>query len=225
MHETIVPTSAVLGFGSKHNPKVWSKHRSHLSETSRLDAVLDICKSKLDKLTRQDVFDIAKQDGASGVIASIVWGFPRGGRPGGQWKSFADAFEVSERFAVELAALRHERVPAFDGIIRLNRIVKGVGFATTTKIAYFAGVQFKEGKALIFDANVIKAISSLKSSWADVFPRTRAALGSTNFYPKATRSYGLFIHEATAYAAERDTTPDAVEISLFRDAARPGVWS
>jgi hypothetical protein len=51
------------------------------------------------------------------------------------------------------------------GIEQLNRLVAGVGFATTTKITYFARTSFEEGTALIYDVNVIKAITAANSPW------------------------------------------------------------
>jgi hypothetical protein len=214
----------VMSFGSAHNPTVWMKHRAILPDPSRLDAVLEICHSKTGKLSRQHVFDIADDDASLGVIASIVWGFPRGGRPGGKWMSFAEAFEASPLFAEVLARLKTTAIPATEGIGQLNRVIRGIGFATTSKMAYFARLVFSEGPALIYDANVIKAITAPKSQWADAFSGTRSALGTRNFYPKATPSYGNYVCEASTYAARRNTVPDVVEVALFRETARPGVW-
>jgi hypothetical protein len=214
-----------MNFGSEHNPSVWKKHRARLADPSQLDAVLQRCRTESGKLSRQDVFDLAETKPELGVIAAIVWGFPRGGRPGGQWMSFAEAFDASKRFADVLSTLQALASPATEAIEQLNQLLKGVGFATTTKIAYFAGISFREGPALIYDANVIKAITAAGSRWAEAFPRTRSILGSSNFYPKATRSYGSYIEEASALATRLRTTPNVIEVALFRTAARPGVWS
>ncbi|SDG59923.1 hypothetical protein SAMN05216338_1001862 [Bradyrhizobium sp. Rc2d] len=221
-----LPTVAeMMGFGSSHNPKVWEKHRALVRDPFPLDSVLQSCQSKSGKLTRHRVFEIARAKPEFGVIAAIVWGFPRGGRPGGQWISFAHAFDAAQRFMEVLAELSAHAAPATQAIERLNQLVAGVGFASTTKIAYFARVSFREGPALIYDANVIKAITSAKDSLAGAFPRTRSILGSSNFYPKATRSYGSYIEEASALAAHLQTTPEVIELALFRSAARPGMWS
>jgi hypothetical protein len=67
MHDPHLPTAAeMLNFGSEHNPKVWSKHRSHLTDPSRPDAVLKMCQPRSGKLSRQHVFDIAGRDSALG---------------------------------------------------------------------------------------------------------------------------------------------------------------
>lgn len=215
----------MMSFGSEHNPKVWEKHRVLVKDPSRLDSVLQSFQSKSGKLSRHRIFEIAKAKPELGVIAAIVWGFPRGGRPGGQWMSFAHAFDASQRFVEVLARLAAFTTPATEAIDQLNQLVAGIGFATTTKIAYFARTSFREGPALIYDANVIKAITAAKSPWAEAFPKTRSILGSTNFYPKATRSYSSYIEEASALAAHHHTTSDVIEVALFRSAVRPGIWS
>ncbi|MEY9741222.1 hypothetical protein ABIF65_000596 [Bradyrhizobium japonicum] len=215
----------MMSFGSEHNAKVWQKHRALMKDPSLLESVLQHCQSKTGKLSRHHVFEIASTKPELGVIAAIVWGFPRGGTPGGRWKSFAHAFDAALRFVELLAKFAAFATHATQAIEQLNQLVAGVGFATTTKIAYFAKTSFHEGPALIYDANVIKAITAAKNPFTDAFPKTRSILGSSNFYPKATRSYGTYIEEASALAAHLQTTPDVIELALFRSAARPGIWS
>jgi hypothetical protein len=83
-------------------------------------------------LSRQHVFNIAKRSPELGVIAAIVWGFPRGAQPGGRWMSFAQAFDASKRFADLLADLKALARPATAAIDALSQLVKGINFATTT---------------------------------------------------------------------------------------------
>jgi hypothetical protein len=215
----------MMSFGSEHNAKVWQKHRALMKDPSLLENVLQHCQSRTGKLSRHDVFEIASVKPELGVIAAIVWGFPRGGTPGGRWKSFAYAFDASLRFVEVLAKFATFATHASQAIEQLNQLVAGIGFATTTKIAYFAKTGFHEGPALIYDANVINAITGPKNPLADAFPRTRSILGSSNFYPKATRSYGSYIEEASALAAHLQTTPDVIELALFRSTVRSGIWS
>ncbi|MGJ5036708.1 hypothetical protein ACQR13_21600 [Bradyrhizobium sp. HKCCYLRH3059] len=225
MNADIPADKDVLSFGSAHNPAVWEKHRSLLSDPPGLDAVLQVIRSKAGKVSRGDIFHIVDANSKLAAIAAIVWGFPRGSRPGGDWKSFAHAFEVSSQFVVLLEELRGSLVPGSEGIARLNEIVAGVGYATTTKIAYFSRIVFREGPALILDSNVIKAITAPNSRWTANFPRTRAILGSSNFNSKALTSYGVYIEEAARCAARMGALPHSVELALFREAVRPGSWS
>lgn len=220
-----VPTEdEVLSFGSAHNPAVWAKHRVVLADPSSLDAVLRLLRSKSGKVSRRDVFSIVDANIDYVVIAAIVWGFPRGSRPGGDWKSFATAFEDTSRFVSELNRLRTSHVSGLEGIARLNQLVSGIGYATTTKMAYFSRITFREGPALILDSNVIKAITA-SSRWAKEFARTRALLGSSNVNSKALAAYGIYVEEAASCAARMGVLPHAIELALFRDAVRPGSWS
>ncbi|WP_342712881.1 hypothetical protein AAFG13_18160 [Bradyrhizobium sp. B124] len=159
------------------------------------------------------------------MIASIVWGFPRGSMPGGKWLGFANAFESSSQFAEVLAGFRTTPQSATTTIARLNNLVTGLGFATTTKMAYFARLTFREGPALIFDANVIKAIIDPLTPWGGAFPKTRSLLGSTNFHAKGVLSYSCYVEEASILARLHNATPDVIEVALFRSAARAGTWS
>lgn len=220
-----IPTEKdVMDFGSEHNPAVWNKHRARLSNPSDLDAVLERCRANT-KLSRRHVFAMAETKSEWGVIAAVIWGFPRGSMPGGKWEAFADAFEGSTQFASELAGLRANPAPGTVAIEKLNRLVKGLNFATTTKIAYFARLDFREGPALIYDKNVIDAIVSSATSMADRFPRTKFLLRSSNSYSNVVSSYGSYVEEASALAKLHDTTPDAIEVALFRSAVRPGTWA
>lgn len=226
MDEFDFPTREdVLGFGSEHNPAVWSKHKAHLADPSDLVAVLEKFRSTGAKLSRQHVFEIADTKPEWGVISAIVWGFPRGSMPGGKWLAFAKAIELSTQFADALTGFKATSPPATMALVRLNSLVPGLGFATTTKMAYFARLNLQEGPALIYDANVIKAIIDPSKGWGSVFPRTRSLLGSSGSHAKGVLSYSSYIEEAAALAAKHKTTPEAVEVALFRSAARPGTWS
>lgn len=226
MDEFDFPTSEdVLGFGSEHNPAVWGKHKAHLADPSDLVAVLEKCRSNGAKLSRQHVFEMADTKPEWGVIGAIVWGFPRGSMPGGKWLAFAKAIELSKQFADALDGFKVAPQSATTVVMQLNNLVPGLGFATTTKIAYFARLVLQEGPALIYDANVIKAITDPSKGWDRVFPKTRSLLGTSGSHAKGVLSYSSYIEEAAALAAKRNTTPEVVEVALFRSATRAGTWS
>ena len=104
---------------------------------------------------------------------------------------------------------------ASDALKRLNDVQKGLGFATTSKIAYFCGLEFDEGPALTYDKNVIDAIRN------DVdcgnFKNTRFHLGKGKaFYHRGVTSYGSHIQEAKQLADRWKVCPDQIEAALFR---------
>lgn len=220
LQRSLLPSkSDILSFGARHNAEVWHKHREHLRElgvsspsvTRALDAAA-VHSGR--KLSRQHVFEVAGQDTAAGVVASIVWGFPKGGLQGGRWKPFASAFAAADRFARVIEEIRARgNINATVALEMLNAVQPGVGFATTSKIAYFAKLPFAEGTALIFDKNVIEAI---QLSNDDGFERTRRALGpSKHFYGRGTSSYSAFVADANIRARDWQVDPDQIETALF----------
>lgn len=177
---------------------------------------------------RKHLVEIAEVSLARAVIASVVWGFPRGGRPGGKYLDFVRLFDRAGDLALELEELRSRPRSAAEGLEAIKS--EGVGFATTSKIVYFAGVSFQEGPALIFDANVIKTLVAGTGIASLGFESTKACLGSGKSYDKAASAYSVYVKEATALAArlseglKRPVDPDQIETALFLASVRPGVW-
>jgi hypothetical protein len=226
--KSIPDLATVLNFGARHNPNVWSKHVRSLPHCSELQTVLKIAKSE-EIFRRRQVLELAQRDAAAGVIAAMIWGFPKGG-PRGQHKGFVRAFDAVSKFVDLLDEARRKPTDAVSSIRSLNSVISGVGFATTSKILYFASLNFNEGKALIFDANVIEAIIDRNSPWSSSFPKTRELLGpSNNWYGRATSAYGTYLREAdeTAHSLSNSMTnlcPSQVETALFLEKVRQGTW-
>jgi hypothetical protein len=220
----------VLMFGSNHNPNNWKKYKRLIRDDRAFDRVLSAAQSK-PKFTRGQVFNLAKANPAQGAIGSVVWGFPRGSRPGGAYQSFASAFDQIDKFVDALVALKGKHLPASECLQTMNTLHVGIGFATTTKMLYFASIEFGEGPALIYDANVIRALQDDQGKWSVDFPLTRAAFGSGFAYSKAVRSYGSFIQEAKELAARESVLrnelvePVQIETALFLEKAKAGLWS
>ncbi len=205
--------------GTTHNPKVWEKHFEYVSDTkskSALGRVLARCATtKNSHLSREFVFSIAEEDVREGLIASVIWGFPKGSGPGGNWKRLADAFAKSREYADAIEKLKRAPfVSALAGLCSLNQIQNGVGFATTSKMAYFANVEFQEGRALIYDRNVMLAIKD--GLWADRFDGTRSGIGmNQHFYSKGVSTYASFIEEAEKACRQIGCDADQIETGLF----------
>ncbi|MDH3032103.1 hypothetical protein [Methylobacterium fujisawaense] len=222
--DNLLSQAAILEFGARHNSAVWAKHREFLGDTPptpaalrALDAYRAHCGAKL---TRQHVFAMADVDPAAGAAAAIIWGFPKGGLRG-RWQPFAEAFRRADQYAEVIEDIRSasNKVPARDALNRLNAVQPGVGFATTSKIAYFARLPLAEGGALIYDSNVIL---SIKASREDDFRQTRAALGTgTTFYHRGTATYGAFIGEAEGLGRKWQVAPEQIEAGLFTLRANP----
>lgn len=193
----------------------WKKHRDHDRYELRPYPFWGAYEA-LDgqQFTRQDVFSHFDDDPMKGVISAIKWGYPTGGRPRGSWKAFSDAFRKRE-FVTAIAELRAEPAPQASALLaRLNDVVSGVGSATTTKIAYFAGLKTQEGDCLIYDSMVRRAIAHRSDEdFADLKAKLMSSRGDIT--PKAQMgTYGLYLKSVEA-AAKRYEAKAAHQVELF----------
>lgn len=197
----------------------WNKHRDHGKPYPYADAFHDLDGGAF---PRSRVFADFTASDQRGVISSIKWGYPRGGRPGGAWMAFSDAFR-STAHADALQQIRKSHLSASDLIRTLNAVAKGVGTATTSKIAYFARLQCEEGVCLIYDAMVRRALKSSRDrdicEDAHLAPIREAVLVRTrDLSPRELEdTYGIYITALTRSADERGINPDQLELALFRE--------
>lgn len=197
--------------------KNWQKHRGGRDENEPLYPHADEYGGRDGRaFTRADVFADFDDATEKGVISTIKWGYPKGGRPGGAWHSFSDAFRQSSQYAQAIDELRANPQSAETVLVTLNRIVPGVGTATTSKIAYFAKLAANEGTCLIYDSMVRRAtLASSDPAFGDL----RSVLeGSKNdISPQAQeRTYGLYLRAVGDVAARLNVTSPQVELALFR---------
>lgn len=205
--------------------KNWEKHRGGPDKVQPPYPHADEYGDRDGKaFTRADVFadfQTSTEKGVistieKGVISTIKWGYPKGGRPGGAWHAFSDAFRQASQYAQAINALGTSPHPAETVLTTLNRIVPGVGTATTSKIAYFAKLAANEGACLIYDSMVRRAIVA---SSDPAFGDLRSVLeGSKNdITPQAQeKTYGLYLTSVGMVATRLGVTPPQVELALFR---------
>ena len=113
------------------------------------------------KISRRHVFDAFRACPQKGVTWAIVWGYPRGkiSHFDGVGADALRAIGHAAKFAEVVSNVGIRSLPtAHDLIQTLNKVSKGAGTSTTTKIAYFSSSYVREGQCLIFDKQVIKAI-------------------------------------------------------------------
>ena len=207
----------------------WTKHRDHCGKPyPYADAFHDLDGGAF---PRSRVFaDFADSD-QRGVISSIKWGYPRGGRPRGAWQAFSHAFRSSDH-ADAVRDLKGQVVSATYLIRKLNALTegreKGLGTATTSKIAYFAQLQSEEGSCLIYDSMVRRALRF--SQDRDIREDTHLApirdavvRRTSDLTPREQENtYGIYIAALTASAAARGIDPDQLELALFREGRAVG---
>ena len=194
--------------------KNWRKHRDDERHGAPYQHAADYDVLDGKRFTRAIVFEHFDVSDAKGVISTIKWGYPKGSLPGGAWHAFSDAFRSSS-LRDALNSLRAQPRSANETVAMLNRCVKGVGTATTTKIAYFARLTTDEGPCLIYDSMVRRAIAhSAEPEFADL----KAALNRSkrDLTPsQQERTYGSYITSVLGAAERRGVTPEVVELDLF----------
>lgn len=110
------------------------------------------------RVGRQFIKDIYKKDLIEGIIATIVWGYPKGRYPGG--KGFNEVFkqlnEISKIILDAQALL--DKMDAEKICLRFSSI-RGIGVSTFSKMLYLSETTVREGICLIYDQMVMRAIS------------------------------------------------------------------
>ncbi len=195
--------------------KNWKKHRDDERHDSPYDHASDYDVLDGKRFTRALVFSHFETSDAKGVISTIKWGYPKGSLPGGGWHAFSDAFR-SPKFGEILNALRAEPRSASETVTMLNRCVKGIGTATSTKIAYFARLTTSEGPCLIYDSMVRRAIAHRSDP---EFAHLKTVLNSStrDLTPAAQeRTYGNYIASVISAAKGQGVSPEVVELDLFK---------
>ncbi len=174
------------------------------------------------RFTRQHVFQHFAQSTIKGINSAIKWGYPRGGRPGGRWHAFSDALRTGE-YADAIERMRQSpSATAQQIVLRLNAIVVGVGTATTTKMAYFAGLAARGGpteserSCLIYDSMVRRAIWHRTDEDFGELHRLLRDVRWPITPNKEAATYGLYLDSANRMAERHNVRMEQIELFLFR---------
>jgi hypothetical protein len=209
-------TNDILQFATDESfwLKNWVKHRTDERHGSPYDHASDYDALDGKRFTRAVVFEHFAESDRKGVISTIKWGYPKGSLPGGGWHAFSDTFRSPE-FGGVLKALRAKPRSGNETVAMLNKCVKVIGTATTTKIAYFARLRSDEGPCLIYDSMVRRAIAeSPEPEFAELKATLTRSKGDLT--PKRQEdTYGLYISSVMAAADRRGASPEQVELGLF----------
>lgn len=209
----IPSVEAVQASGSHFRCAAWHRHRTDLDYGGQPYEFVNDYQDGM-WLSRADVFNHFGQSDRKGVISTIKWGYPKG-TARGNCKGFSDAFR-SDRLVSAIAELRQNGpIPAAQLIAALNEQVTGISTSTTSKIAYFAGLEATEGACLIYDRMVCRAIlcrsdpefmqlrNILQQRDGDILPYQQV------------RTYGLYLTAAHAMAQRLGVTGAQIELFLF----------
>lgn len=114
-------------------------------------------------ILREHVFKAFEHSVHKGVTFSLVWGYPSGRTYAGTENeaNLKNALRDPSVLIETVETLLIDSRNALQTIKMLNR-QRGLGTASTTKVAYFAEIETGPGKCLIFDKQVTKAILTLQ---------------------------------------------------------------
>lgn len=209
-------TTRAFATDERYRDRNWDKHRGDAAFGGALyDHSADFAALDQQRFTRQMVFDHFGTSDRKGVVSAIKWGYPKGSLPGGKWRSFSAAFRSADLVA-RIGELRAAPAGAHETVASLNACVKGIGTATTTKLAYFAGLMTAEGhQCLIYDSMVRRAIRGIEmQEFADLAAIIRRS--PRDLTPRQQEdTYGLYLHGVHQVAVVRGVEPEAVELALF----------
>lgn len=160
------------------------------------------------------------------VIWTLVWGYPKGriqlSRPNMQ-KAILSASRVSDA----ISDMRNVNSPiaANDALARIHNVSTGIKTSTSSKIAYFAGLQTQQGQCLILDEKVIGSI--LYNRFDQLRPLIRRMLSRppasyrclgeqiADAKKRQAQIYGDYILHMNRLAGKQGLAPDALEAFLF----------
>lgn|GEM_PF-2032929 len=174
-------------------------------------------------ITRGYVRRAFSQSVTKGVIASVIWGYPKGRFPGG--KSFAGIFARAEILADKLTKLKSGTPLPADAVCSEFNGFQGLGPSTYTKMLYFADIVAVEGKCLIYDQMVMRSIAeSSELQWAALKTKLgscRHPNGKFRVYPGTLQigTYGDFL-KLTHSLSTDEKSAEAIELELFMNAPR-----
>lgn len=211
----IASKKEVLNSGEPFRLRNWIKHRDDPDQRQAYDHAADYDALDGKWLDRALVYEHFGQNSMKGVISSIKWGYPRGSLPGGGWKAFSTAFRT-HGFAAQIERIRMSAPADSVAVISaLNALVSGVATATTSKIAYFAGLPSRDGGCLIYDSMVRRAIRD-RDDPEFVELKSMMPSGERDMTPgQQEATYGLYLRNAHQMAARLNVDADQVEHFLF----------
>ncbi|WP_406852569.1 hypothetical protein WEU32_01065 [Brevundimonas sp. BH3] len=195
--------------------KNWQKHLTDERHNSPYPHANEYVELDGQRFTRAMVFAHFQENDAKGVISTIKWGYPKGSLTMGKWQAFSDAFRT-KNIVEALNILRKNPRSAPETVRLLNGCVKGIGTATTTKIAYFAGLSSTEGRCLIYDSMVRRTIAR---GAGDEFSDLSIILNKSlrDLSPQQQEhTYGIYLKAIHVASRNRGVSPETIELEMFK---------
>jgi hypothetical protein len=192
-------------FTSKRS--TWSAHISSKDAAGvALQAVFDAYKIDSENifLSRADLRDSAlKPNLAEFVMATIIWGYPRGMRG----HNFKNVISHIDSLCELLSDARSRAISDWTSHHKSLRQIHGIGLSTYTKLLHFLSAKIEGHEALILDQRIIDvAQQSLFEELASIHRLT--SVNAARFYPK-------YLESMDDAASRLSLPPDRIEFFLF----------
>lgn len=182
---------------------IWASHENRNSIAG--DALRAIFgKSPEVTFSRSDLRSLAsKPDLAQFVMATIIWGYPRGMRG----NHLANIISHLSSLTQLLSDARAKPVTEWGTHYAKVRPIVGIGLSTFTKFLSFLSVQVQGHTALILDDRIIQVANK------DIFEEL-APLQKLNSY-NAPHSYPQYLECIHRLAENLEVSPENIEFFLF----------
>ena len=155
-------------------------------------------------LSRSDLRSFAcKPDLAQFVMATIIWGYPRGMRG----NHVANLISHLSLLTQLLSAARTQPVAEWGTHYAKVRPIVGIGLSTYTKFLSFLSVQVQGHTALILDDRIIRVANQ------GIFEELTPLQGLS--YDNAPRSYPQYLECIHGLADSLGVSPEKIEFFLF----------
>ena len=192
-------------FASKRS--TWSPHINGKDAAgSALQAVFDAYSIDFESifLSRDDLRALAlKPDLAEFVMATIIWGYPRGMRG----HNFRNVTSHLDSLRQQLSDARSCPISDWTSHCKSLRQIRGVGLSTYTKFLHFLSAKIGGHEALILDQRIIEvAQQNLFEELAPI-----RGLNSSN----AARLYPEYLECMNDTASRLSVSQDKIEFFLF----------
>lgn len=142
------------------------------------------------KLRRADVFAAAKESDEKGAIFALVWGYPDG-HTDYRNRNLETSLQAAMGDIEGVARTIHSIRAYDDPVAKLNKH-NGLGAASTSKIAYFAGLEERGNQCLIFDMHVVRSILTQGFSELDSL---RARMGLPLIGNQYVKDFGGYVRK------------------------------
>lgn len=155
-------------------------------------------------LSRSDLREFASRaDLAEFVIATIIWGYPRGMRG----NHFASVVVHLEPLCELLSAVRSCPINDWNSHYEMLRPINGIGLSTYTKLLHFLSVKVGRRESLILDQRIIDTVK--QSRFEELAPIRE--LNSSS----APRRYPEYLECLNHIALQLSVSPENIEFFLF----------